>query len=74
MRVHNIQTLAALGSFELSFRMQTTQTTPFTSAITPTIDIHVNHNESVDNSIVSVKENLALSISPIPLLAPPHRF
>ena len=74
MRVHNIKSLAALGTYNIWFRMETTLTT-HTAAINPIVDIHINHNHSVDSSIVSLKEDLLLTQAPIlPLLSAPSKF
>lgn len=56
------------------FRMETTLPT-HTAPISPIVDIHINHNHSVDSSIVSLKEDLMLTQAPIlPLLAAPQKF
>jgi hypothetical protein len=74
MRVHNIKSLAALGTYNIWFRMETTLTS-HTAPINPIVDIHINHNNSVDSSIVSLKEDLLLTEAPIlPLLSAPQKF
>lgn len=70
MKVYNFKTLNPLGSYEIWFRLETTL--PYVNyTITPTVDIQINHNFSVDNSIVSNIENLELTNPVLPILAGP---
>lgn len=74
MRVYNIKNIVPLGTYNIWFRMETTLAiNPV--AIYPIVDIHINHNNSVDSSIVSLKEDLNLTQSPmLPLLSAPQKF
>ena len=74
MRVYNFLTLTPLDSYNIWFRMETTADINPT-ALNPTIDIQINHNNSVDNSIVSQYTDLPLTQNPIlPLLSAPALF
>lgn len=74
MRVHNIKPLNPLGAYSIWFRMETTALSA-TGTISPIVDIQLNHNHSVDSSMVSVYDNLMLAQAPIlPLLNAPQKF
>lgn len=54
MRVYNIKNIIPLGTYNMWFRMKTTLPS-YASPISPIVDIQINHNNSVDSSIVSFK-------------------
>ena len=52
MVVYNMETLSPTATYNIWIRMETTLEEA-AGPINPTIDIHINHNYSVDSSVVS---------------------
>ena len=74
MVVYNMETLNPTGTYNIWIRMETTLEEA-AGPINPTIDIHINHNYSVDSSVVSEYDNLPLTENPVtPLLVAPNKF
>jgi hypothetical protein len=63
IRVSNIMPLAPIASYNIWFKMNTTD--PIANySITPTATIRINHNNSVDQSLVSNYEDVNLLNAP----------
>jgi hypothetical protein len=72
--IRNIQTINPSGTYQFNCRLQT-KLTIAPAPITPSIDIYLAHNYTIQHSFVAIKQGVILNQAPVSYaLAKPNKF